>query len=131
MIEIKGMIYGIGIDTEIIGRVGRLLADHAGYIGRVFTEDEQRAAENLPPKQRIRFFASAFSAKEAIMKALGTGWSSKVEWSEIEIPLGNSAAARLYGATAKYAEKLGVKRISVSHSETSKFVVATAIAEKD
>ncbi len=115
----------------MIERVGRLLEDHGGYIKRVFTTGELAAAEVLSPKQKIRFYATAFSGKEAVMKALGTGWSSKIEWSEIEIPLDNSAAARLYGTTAKYAEKLGVSRISVSLTATTKFVMATAVAEKN
>lgn len=125
------MIYGIGIDTEMIERVGRLLEDHSGNIERVFTKSELAAAETLSPKQKIRFYAEAFSGKEAVMKALGTGWNSKTEWSEIEIPLGDSQAAKLYGSTAKYAENLGVSRISVSLTATAKFVMATAVAEKE
>ena len=116
---------------EMIDRVGRLLKDHGRYKGRVFTEGEQSAAKNLSPKQRVEFYAAAFSGKESVMKALGTGWSSKVQWSEIEIPLGDSTDARLYGKTAKFAEGLGISRISVSLTSTTKCVIATAVAEKE
>ncbi len=125
------MIYGIGIDMEIIGRVERLLEEHADHIERVFTKDEQAAAAILSPGQRLRFYASAFSGKEAVMKALKTGWSPEVEWSEIEIPLGDSTTARLFGGSARVAHRMGISRIVVSITGTSKIVVATAVAEKD
>lgn len=125
------MIHGIGIDTEIVERVERLLAEHAAHIGRVFTDGEQAVAKSLKPSQRLGFYASAFSGKEAVLKALGTGWNSEVEWAEIEIPLGDSAMARLYGGSARAARRMGISRIVVSFAVTSKIVVATAVAEKD
>lgn len=125
------MIYGIGIDTETIGRVERLLEEHGDQIGRIFTGNERAAAAILPPILRLRFYASAFSGKEAVMKALKTGWSPKVDWSEIEIPLGDSATVRLYGGSARMADRMGISRIVVSFTATSQFVVATAVAEKD
>lgn len=125
------MIYGIGIDTEIVGRVEKLLAEHGDYIARIFTAGERTAAKNFPFEKRARFYASAFAGKEAVMKSLGTGWSAEVEWFEIEMPTGDSGTAKLFGASTKFAEKLGVSRIFVSLSGTSEFVAATAIAETD
>lgn len=125
------MIYGIGIDTEIVGRVKRFLEEHPVRIGAVFTKNEQAAAELLSPEHKLRYYASAFSGKEAVMKALKTGWSPKVEWSEIEIPLGDSASAWLYGGSALMADQMGISRIVVSFTGTSQIVVATAVAEKD
>ncbi|MDQ2747788.1 MAG: holo-ACP synthase [Acidobacteriota bacterium] len=125
------MIYGIGIDTEIVGRVEKLLAEHGDYVGRIFTAGERMAAKKFPLEKRARFYASAFAGKEAVMKSLGTGWSAEVEWFEIETPIGDSGTAKLFGASAKFAEKIGVSRIFVSLSATSEFVAATAIAETD
>ncbi|MGI9036673.1 MAG: holo-ACP synthase [Pyrinomonadaceae bacterium] len=129
--NLENMIYGIGIDTENVGRVERFLAKHADFIERVFTQGEMAAAKKFPPKKRARFYASAFAGKEAVMKALGAGWSAEIEWAEIETPLGDSGTAKLFGSSARYAEKIGVSRIVLSLSATSKFVAATAIAEKE
>ncbi len=124
------MIYGIGVDTEIIGRVERLLAEHPDRIGAVFTKGEQVVASSLSPRQRLRFYASAFSGKEAVMKALKTGWSPEIDWSEIEVPFGDSVTARIYGRSARTLRRMGISQIFVSFAGTSKIVVATAIAEK-
>ena len=125
------MIYGIGIDTEIVGRVRRFLAEHDDYIERVFTAGERTAARKFAPEKRAQFYTAAFAGKEAVMKSLGTGWSAEIEWAEIETPFDNSGAAKLYGKSARYAEKMGISRIFVSLSATHEFVAATAIAEKE
>ena len=125
------MIYGIGIDTEIVERVRRFLAEHDDYIERVFTAGERTAAQRFPFEKRARFYTAAFAGKEAVMKSLGTGWSADIEWAEIEMPTRDSGEAKLYGKSARHAQKTGISRIFVSLSGTSKFVAATAIAEKE
>ena len=126
------MIYGIGIDMEKVARVERFLARHGDFAARVFTADERMAAEKFSPEKRPRFYAAAFAGKEAVMKALGTGWSAEVEWFEIETSSGGAAtAAKLYGKSARFAEKMGVSRIVVSLSATAQSVAAMAIAETD
>ena len=123
------MIVGIGIDTESVERVGRLLQAHGEWLGRIFTPGEQAVCEDAIAPQRMMRYAAAFAAKEAVMKALATGWGSDIEWSDIETPVLYSATARLSGKVARIAESKGIARITVSTAATRQSVVATAIAE--
>lgn len=123
------MIVGIGIDTESVERVERLLRDHDGRLDRIFTQRERKECERASASQRAIAFTAAFAAKEAVMKALGTGWHSEVEWKDIDTPVFASATVRLSGGVARAAKDKGINRIVTSTATTRGLVVATAIAE--
>jgi holo-[acyl-carrier protein] synthase len=120
---------GHGIDIVETARIGRLLLDHAEhFLDRVFTKIEQRHAE-LSGKRQIERLAGRFAAKEAVLKAIGTGWRGKIAWTDIEIaslPSGQPMI-QLSGECARIAAELGIKRwlISISHIETH--AIASAI----
>ncbi len=123
------MIVGTGIDIEKINRVARLIDEHAARLDRIFTPRERAFCESASSRLRLARYTAAFAAKEAVMKALGTGWATDVEWMEIDTPPIPRAGVALHGATARYAESQKVGRIIVSVSTTREIVIATAIAE--
>ena len=69
-----------------IARVGKLVGDHAGALERIFTPGERGFCDAVGGRRRDARYAAAFAAKEAVMKALGTGWRADVEWWSRHIP---------------------------------------------
>jgi holo-[acyl-carrier protein] synthase len=124
------MILGHGIDVADLGRVKVLLTEmEEDFLFSTFTAAE-RETECLP-EERVPFFAGRLAAKEAVVKALGTGFTGGVAWRQVEIirlPDG-SPEVRLHRAAKEAAEKLGVGRwfISISHTEAVAFASAIAV----
>jgi holo-[acyl-carrier protein] synthase len=127
------MIVSVGVDLIEVERIQKALEDsHIGkrFRDRVFTEKEIRYCEG---KQRGRYesYAGRFAAKEAVMKALGRGWGSKVSWIEIEVARARSGKPDivLYGKTARFAETLGIRRWVLSLTHTHAHGLAYVIAQ--
>lgn len=121
------MILGTGIDIIDVERIGKAAAKE-GFLFKVFTEKErQRFAEYNNDSARI---AGAFSAKEAVAKALGTGIGI-VEWKEIEVLHLDSGKpyVQLYGKAQKRMEELGGSTMHISLSHIKDVAVAQAILE--
>jgi holo-[acyl-carrier protein] synthase len=123
-------IIGHGIDIVDIDRIARMVHDHGPhFLDRCFTKAEQ--AYCLPPRRAHEHLAGRFAAKEAILKALGTGWRGQIAWTDMEIlndPAGKPVL-RLEGETARLAAEQGIVRWHLSISHTEKTAVASAIAE--
>lgn len=122
-------IIGHGVDVTDIDTFDRLLGDRDGdFLTRCFTESEIRSAGNLT--NSTEHFAGKFAAKEAVAKALGTGFDGDVAQSDIEVM--NSGRGQptitLHGEAAKVAAQLHISKwcISISHSRT--VAIASAIA---
>ena len=111
-------VIGIGIDIESIARVGGLLERYgARFVERVFTPDE--AAYSLRRARPAQHLAARFAAKEAAMKALGTGHSRGVGWRSIEVVReAGPPRLRLHGAASRHFDAVGATRslIAISHS---------------
>lgn len=126
------MITGHGIDIADLGRVRILLAQmEEDFLFSTFTPTE-RETECLP-EDRVSFFGGRLAAKEAVLKALGTGFANGVAMRHVEIirlPDG-SPAVRLRGAAKDAADRLGVGGwfISISHTETVAVASAIAVTE--
>ena len=111
-----------GIDLVEIARVERLMRDHAGrFLERVFTSTEQEVARTRGRRQS-EFLAGRFASKEAVLKALGTGLSDGVGWTEIEVlpdPRG-APGIILSGRTLEIASSKGLEAwlVSISHTDT-------------
>lgn len=77
--------------------------------------------------------AVRFAAKEAVLKALGTGLSGGIRWTDVEIVSGDGGrpGVRLFGQAKREAEKLGVTRVEIALSHSRQFAVATATALKE
>jgi holo-[acyl-carrier protein] synthase len=124
------MILGIGVDIVEVDRIQRAVERHGGsFVDRVFTPDEAGYCRRSPhPEQR---FSTRFAAKEAALKALGTGWAQGLGFRDVEV-LNNHLGApsiRLHGKAAERADAMGVERILVSLSHHHDFAVAQVLLE--
>lgn len=122
-------IVGHGIDLVEIARIVRLLDEHPDrFPVRCFTPLELAHAGD--GRARAQHLAGRFAAKEAVLKALGTGLTQGIEWTDIEVAAANSGApeVRLTNRAAEVAARLGVRSWSVSISHADTHAVASAIA---
>jgi holo-[acyl-carrier protein] synthase len=122
-------IAGHGIDIVETGRIRELVENHGRrFLDRCFTEGEQAYCRRNS-RRYYEHLAGRFAAKEAVLKALGTGWRAGIAWTDIEIlpePPGRPRVA-LSGECLRIAQELGIRRwvVSISHIETH--AVASAI----
>lgn len=128
------MIAGVGIDLVEVARVRSALENPktgSRFRSRVFTVREIEYCEGKRAG-KYQSYAGRFAAKEAVMKALGRGWSSEVNWLDIEIlpAPGGQPRVRLTNRTSALAQKLGVKQLSVSITHTKSYAMAYLIAER-
>ncbi|HEA46809.1 MAG TPA: holo-[acyl-carrier-protein] synthase [bacterium] len=124
------MIKGVGIDLVKIERIKKAINNNGKFLERVFTKKEIIRGEKK--KNRYQFYGALFATKEAVMKALGTGWRKGVRWRDIQIIHNNDGKpeVRLVGKTKEIAKKLGINEVLVSMSHTKEYAVAQAIAIK-
>lgn len=124
------MIVGIGCDIIEIERIARAIKRES-FIQRVFTAKEAAYCQSRG-QQAAASFAARFAAKEAVLKALGTGLR---EGSLQEIAVANDALGKplvqLSGHFAALSRQLGVKNIQISLSHSRGFAVAYVIMEDD
>jgi holo-[acyl-carrier protein] synthase len=129
----SAMIVSAGVDLVEVERIQKAMEN--GRIGqrfrdRVFTEKEIQYCEK---KQRGKYesYAGRFAAKEAVMKALGRGWGSKVRWLDIEVTRARNGKPEiaLRGQTAQLAEQIGIRRWALSITHTKKHGLAYVIGE--
>ncbi len=129
------MIVGIGTDIIEIERVDRLLRRHGDRFLRLCFTDGERAYA-LARKNASQHLAARIAAKEAVMKALGTGWGRGVRWRDIEVRREPGQAPRvvLSGGAARRARSVGAAHVhlSLSHlrGEAIAFVVAEGVGAK-
>ena len=125
------MIVGTGVDLCEVARIRKAIEAAHGrrFIERVFTAREIAYAESKA--NRYERYAARFAAKEAGMKALGTGWSGGLGWHDLEVanlPSGRPTL-KLQGKAAEIAEKRGVRNISLSLTHTAAQAMAMVILE--
>lgn len=122
-------ILGHGIDIESIRRVKQNIdADGDDWIAGFCSEAEQAAAD--PPPVHYRYYAGRYVAKEAVVKALGTGFAGKITWHGIEILRSKSGApsVKLREEVKAYADKLGIVQWAISISYCGDIAMASVIA---
>ena len=124
------MIVGSGIDIEEVSRIRGAIERHGRrFIERIFTPGEAAYAEQAAnPYER---YTARFAAKEAAMKALGTGWDHGVRWVDVEVVSEPKSRPRLrfHGRAADHAASLACRSISLSLSHTRRTAVAQVILE--
>lgn len=124
------MIVGLGIDIAEIDRIEAAVGRHGQpFLDRVFTPGEIAYCEKH--KKKFERYAARFAAKEATMKALGTGWRNGVRWVDLEVarePSGKPTM-KLHGRARELADQLGVKHISVSLTHSGNTAFAQVIFE--
>ena len=124
------VIVGMGVDLAEVERIQRAIERHGEpFLRRVYTVGEREYCERF--KNKYERYAGRFAAKEAAMKALGTGWKRGVRWVDFEVvrELGGRPTIRLDGEARKIAEELGVKRIALSITHTEAQALAQVIFE--
>ena len=125
------MIVGSGVDLCEVTRIKEAIARYGRrFIERIYTEREIAYAESKA--NLFERYAARFAAKEAAMKAIGTGWHGGVRWRDFEVtnlPSGRPTL-QLHGKAAEYAKKLGVQNISLSITHTSVQAMAIVVLEK-
>jgi holo-[acyl-carrier protein] synthase len=124
------MILGIGTDLAEVVRIRSSIAKFGDrFLNRVYTAGERAyaAAKANSPER----FAARFAAKEAGMKAIGTGWSRGVRWQDFEVVNERSGrpVLRLSGVALNVANAMGVKRVSISLTHTPEIAMAVVILE--
>lgn len=121
-------ILGHGIDVVSVPRIAEMLARHADrFIERCFTPEEARYCAGR--KAAAEHFAARFAAKEAFLKAVGTGLTTGISWTEIEVaraPTGRPSLALTGSAQARF-DALGATGVLLSLSHTHELAAASVI----
>jgi holo-[acyl-carrier protein] synthase len=124
------MIVGSGVDLAEVARIRRSIERYGErFLARVYTPGERAYVEQK--KNRFERYAARFAAKEAAMKAIGTGWKHGVTWQDFEVanlPSGQPTL-RLSGKAAEFARRLDAKRVTLSLSHTETLAIAQVILE--
>ena len=124
------MVVGLGVDIVEIERMKVALARRSRMKQRLFSEEDQWYCEH---KARPEVhYALRFAAKEAVLKALGTGFSG-MRFLDVEVARDEKGRPypRLYGAAKEYADKMGICEMHLSLSYTKDTAVASAVAITD
>lgn len=124
------MIVGMGIDVAEVKRIRAVLESQGErFVRRVYTEAEAAYCDQF--KNKYERYAGRFAAKEAAMKALGTGWSRGVRWVDVEVvrQTGGRPTMVLHGEARKIADALGVKNIAISITHTAEQAFAQVVFE--
>ena len=124
----------IGIGTDIVEclRIAQMIERHGElFLNRVYTTDE--IAYCSARKAATQHYAGRWAAKEAALKALGTGWSRGIKWRDIEVR--NDVAGKpeiaLHGGAREESQRKGIREIliSISHCRSHATAFATAIGD--
>ena len=124
------MIVGTGVDITEVRRVAEALERFGErFLRRVFTPLEIEYCS--PKRNKVERLAARFAAKEAALKALGTGLRHGITWQQVEVSRqpGGRPTIAFSGVAAQYAARLGAKHISLSMSHTAEHAIAMVILE--
>lgn len=125
-------ILGTGIDIVECLRIAQMIERHGElFISRVYTEHEIEYCSAR--KAATQHYAGRWAAKEAVLKALGTGWRRGISWRDIEIRNDHKGAptVKLRGGARDVMEKAHIARLHVSISHCRNFAVAYVVAESE
>jgi holo-[acyl-carrier protein] synthase len=121
-------VVGVGTDLVEVARFRLAMRRSTSLVERLFSDDERAYAsdQNDPAKS----LAARFAAKEAVMKALGTGWARGVSWTDIDVkrlPSGKPEVT-LRGKCKEIADGLGIARLDLSITHTDGHAAASVVA---
>jgi holo-[acyl-carrier protein] synthase len=124
------MIVGTGIDIAEVPRIAASIERFGDrFLRRIFTQQEIRYCDGKA--NRAERYAARFAAKEAGMKAIGTGWRHGVRFIDIEVQRlpGGRPTLAFHGVAGELSAKLGVVRVALSLSHTTSDAIASVILE--
>ncbi|MBI5043067.1 MAG: holo-ACP synthase [Nitrospirae bacterium] len=122
------MIFGIGIDLVKIKRIEKAVTRwHEHFVDRVFTKKEQEYSYRQ--SNPYQHFAARLAAKEAILKAIGTGWSGGIKWTDVEIINSEKGKPEViaHGKVKDMIDLYGIKEIMISLSHDTEYAIAQAV----
>jgi len=124
-------IVALGLDLTEIERVREVAERRPRFLERLFTEQERAYCERRAAR-RIVHYAGRFAVKEAVMKALGTGWSRGVRWQDIEVRRAPGSAPELVlrGSSAEIARRRGIGKWHVTITHDAGIAAAVVVAER-
>ena len=127
--EGESMPLAHGVDLVEVARIAQMLQEHGErFEHRVFTEGELAYAHGKA--RRIEHLAARFAAKEAALKAIGTGWAAGISWRDVEVvsePDGRPTL-RLSGRAVEVAAHRGLTTWAVSLTHTETHAMASVVA---
>ena len=124
------MIVGLGVDMAEVDRMEAAIRRRGlAFLRRVFTPGEIAYCERH--RNKYERYAARFAAKEAVFKALGTGWRRGVRWLDVEVTNrpGGKPTVNLAGRAREFADRLQVKNISLSITHSGNTALAQVIFE--
>lgn len=123
----EALVNTIGVDIVEIGRIARLAAQPPG-LGGVLTGPELEYCRGR--SRPAEHMAGRFAAKEAVLKAFGTGLAGGIRWTDVEILLDDAGRpdVRLHGRASAFASERGLVALAVSISHTTHHAIAHAMA---
>ncbi len=127
-------VVGIGTDIVECLRIAQMIERHGElFISRVYTDHEIDYCQSR--KQSTQHFAGRWAAKEAVLKALGTGWRSGISWRDVEIRNDTSGkpTVALRGGARDVVEELRITKmlISISHCRSHATAYALAVGKDE
>jgi holo-[acyl-carrier protein] synthase len=119
------------VDILQVARMARLVSENPGIVDAVFTHGESEYC--LPKRRCHEHLAARFAAKEAVLKAFGTGLGQRMRWTDIEILHDTAGRPRicLHGEVAQWAQRQGLAHVDVSLAHTADLAIAQALAVWD
>jgi holo-[acyl-carrier protein] synthase len=116
-----------GVDLVPIARIARLVSEQPAILATIFTAREMAYCDGK--RRRYEHLAARFAAKEAVLKALGTGLGTGMTWTEVEVvnEINGRPTAHLHGAVAAYATRCGLVSLDISLSHTADLAIAQAV----
>ncbi len=124
-----GPVIGIGTDIIECVRIAKMIEKHGElFLNRVYTRNE--IAYCSCRKSANQHYAGRWAAKEAVLKALGTGWSRGIQWTDIEVvnEIGGRPRIELDGQAKVIGQQLGIHSILISISHCRSYAIAYATA---
>jgi len=124
------VIFGIGTDIIEVKRVEKMVAKGRQYLETIFTEKEMDYCE--AKARRSEHYAARYAAKEAILKALGTGWRGGLAYSDIEITNEELGKPQVFvrGEVKVFFDHHQIQQTSISLSHTKEIAIAFIVLEK-
>jgi holo-[acyl-carrier protein] synthase len=129
---VSARIVGIGLDLVELERLAAILSRHRDrFLERICRPGE--VAPRSAPEALVQHLGGLFAAKEAVLKALGTGWGSGAWFRDVEIvrAAGEGPTVQLHDGALRRARELGVSRVHVSITHERGHAAAVAILEGD
>ncbi len=123
------MVIGVGVDVLEVNRVKRLLDRDDRFLEKVFTRAEIGYCQ--AKHYREQHYAARFTAKEAFLKALGSGWRNGIGWQDVEVvndELGKPTI-RLHGRALEAFRSQRMRRIHLSLSHTREHAVSLVVID--